>query len=182
VLTRLVVRDGHAVSPRSLAEFAVLPGARAAVEVLRQADLLAVVVTNQPDVARGALAPAELRRMHHRLLRDVPLDAIYTCPHDDAHGCPCRKPKPGLLLRAAEEMHIRLKDSWIVGDSWKDIEAGKAAGCTTLLVGAAGAMQADIAAGFVVPDLAAAAEAILQDFRREPDGIRQPRPEARPGK
>ena len=178
VLTRLVRRDGRAVSPRALAEFAVLPGTCAAVEALRRADLLAVVVTNQPDIARGALAPAELRRMHDRLVRAVPLDAIYTCTHDDADGCPCRKPKPGLLVRAAEELQVSLKNSWMVGDRGKDIEAGKAAGCSTLLVEAAGGSPAGIAADFVVSDLAAAVEVILQQCRRKPYGIRRPRPEA----
>ncbi len=182
VLTRLVQRDGRDVSPRALAEFVVLPDAPPAVEALRRADLLAVVVTNQPDIARGALAPAELRRMHHRLLRAVPLDAIYTCPHDDADGCQCRKPKPGLLVRAAEELQISLKDSWMVGDSWKDIEAGKAAGCTTLLVEPAGTAPAGIAADSVVSGLAVAAEVILQNCRGEPDGIRPPRAQAGPGK
>ena len=182
VLTRLVQRDGRAASPRALAEFVVLPDAPPAVEALRRADLLAVVVTNQPDIARGALAPAELRRMHHRLLRAVPLDAIYTCPHDDADGCQCRKPKPGLLVRAAEELQISLKDSWMVGDSWKDIEAGKAAGCTTLLVEPAGAAPAGIAADSVVSGLAVAAEVILQNCRGEPDGIPPPRAQAGPGK
>jgi len=178
VLTRLVQRDGRAVSPRALAEFAVLPGTCAAVEALRRADLLAVVVTNQPDIARGALAPAELRRMHDRLVRAVPLDAIYTCTHDDADGCPCRKPKPGLLVRAAEELQVSLKNSWMVGDRGKEFEAGKAAGCSTLLVEAAGGSPAGIAADFVVSDLAAAVEVILQQCRRKPYGIRRPRPEA----
>ena len=166
VLNKLVVRDGRAVSPLALAEFVLLPGVRRAVEALRDASLLAVVVTNQPDVARGALGANELRRMHERLRRAVPVDAIYTCPHDDPDGCACRKPKPGLLLRAAEERQISLKDSWLVGDSWKDIEAGKAAACTTFLVDPLGLEPARGAPDFVVPSLSAAVRAILQEFHR----------------
>ncbi len=182
VLTRLVPRAGRSVSPRTLSEFAVLADARAAVEDLRRAGLLAVVVTNQPDIARGALAPAMLRSMHRRLLRAVPLDAIYTCPHDDDDHCACRKPKPGLLVRAAEDWHISLQDSWMVGDSARDIAAGKAAGCTTLLVGASGAAAAGLAADFAVADLAAAAEVILHECGRELDSACALRAEAKPGK
>lgn len=166
VLNKLVVRDGRAGSPRTLDEFELLPGVGSAVEALRRAGLLVVVVTNQPDVARGLLVLPELERMHGRLRALLPVDSVYTCPHDDADGCLCRKPKPGLLLQAAWELQISLKDSWLVGDSWKDIEAGKAASCTTLLVQSSDLNPGRIAPNLVVSNLPAAAQAILRGLGR----------------
>src|SRR5437879_7952963 len=95
VLNRLVARNGQSVSPRRLAEFALLPGVRPAVAALRRASLLVIVVTNQPDVARGALTPAELERMHDRLLKTVPIDAIYARPHAQPYSCAWRRPDTG---------------------------------------------------------------------------------------
>ncbi len=166
VLNRLVARNGQSVSPRRLAEFALLPGVRPAVAALRRASLLVIVVTNQPDVARGALTPAELERMHDRLLKTVPIDAIYACPHDEPDSCACRKPNPGLLRRASLDWNIHLETSFLVGDTWKDIAAGKAAGCATIQVGATLGAPVGVAADFMVPDLPAAAEIILGELER----------------
>jgi len=165
VLNRTVMRDGRAASPRALGEFHLLPGVRAAAETLDAAGLLAIVVTNQPDLARGRLDCAELDRMHEHLCKHVRVAAIYICPHDDADGCACRKPKPGLLLRAARDWNIRLEQSWMVGDTGKDIEAGKAASCTTLWIGS-DPDSARTAPDFVASDFPAAARAILQQLRR----------------
>ncbi len=157
VLNRLVARDGQSVSPRALAEFALLPGVRSAVEALRCASLLVIVVSNQPDLARGALTAAELERMHDRLLKAVPIDAIYVCPHDEPDGCACRKPKPGLLRRASLDWNISLETSFLVGDTWKDIAAGKAACCATIQVAATQPAAPD----FSTRDLPGAAKIIL---------------------
>src|SRR3989442_8917037 len=148
VLNRLVARDGQSVSPRRLAEFALLPGVRPAVAALQRASLLVIVVTNQPDLARGALAPAELERMHDRLLKAVPIDAIYACPHDDRNGCTCRKPNPGLLRRASLDWNIHLETSFLVGDTWKDIAAGQAGGGAAIQVAATAGVPRGGAAGF----------------------------------
>jgi D-glycero-D-manno-heptose 1,7-bisphosphate phosphatase len=113
----------------------LLPGVVRAVAALRRADLLALVVTNQPELSRGGLHAAELERMHTALAREVEFDGIYVCPHDDADGCLCRKPRPGLLITAAEQWGVSLRDSFLIGDSQKDIAAGSAAGCRTILVG-----------------------------------------------
>ncbi len=166
VLNRLIERDGQGVSPRALAEFALLPGVRPAVAALQRASLLVIVVTNQPDMARGALAPAEIERMHDRLLKAVPIDAIYVCPHDEPDGCACRKPKPGLLRRASLDWNIHLGTSFLVGDTWKDIAAGKAACCATIQVAATLGVPVGVAADFMVPDLPAAAELILGKLER----------------
>jgi D-glycero-D-manno-heptose 1,7-bisphosphate phosphatase len=134
VLNRLVMRDGRGLSPRRLGDFRLLPGAGGAVRALQGAGFLVIVVTNQPDVARGFLDAAELGRMHEILAGKLGVDAIYTCTHDDQDGCCCRKPQPGLLLRAGEEWSVDLSASYLIGDSWKDVGAGRAAGCRTVLV------------------------------------------------
>jgi D-glycero-D-manno-heptose 1,7-bisphosphate phosphatase len=134
VLNALVERDGRRLSPLSDAEFALLPGAAEAVRAIRGAGLLAIVVTNQPEIRRGQLSAVNLARMHAGLERELETNAIYVCPHDDADDCDCRKPRAGLLRAAARDWKIDLNASFLVGDSWKDIAAGRAAGCRTILV------------------------------------------------
>lgn len=134
VLNRNVVRGGRPYAPTSLAEFVVLPGVPEAVERLRAAGFFAIVVTNQPDVATGKQTLAILADMHELLLRSVPLDDIRVCSHTDTDACDCRKPKPGMLVSAAREHDIDLTRSYMVGDRWRDVAAGQAAGCTTVFV------------------------------------------------
>jgi len=160
VLNKLVWREGRGVSPRALSEFEVLPEAAACVEALRRAGLLLVVVTNQPDIARGFLTPTELEGMHARLQELVQVDAIYVCPHDDSDRCSCRKPKAGLLLRASRELKIDLPLSYLVGDTWKDVAAGRAAGCKTILVATDEAVVRGSSADSSVPSLEMAAKLI----------------------
>ena len=136
VLNKLVPRGPQSllVAPRVASEFAFLPGVRPAVGRLRRCGLLVVVVTNQPEIARGRLSADELERMHLRLRSVIPVHAVYTCPHDDDDACYCRKPLPGLILRAVCDWQISLRDSFIIGDSWRDIEAGASAGCATVWI------------------------------------------------
>jgi D-glycero-D-manno-heptose 1,7-bisphosphate phosphatase len=112
----------------------LLPGVADACAQLRDSGLLLVVVTNQPDIARGTVAWAEVDAIHALLRRQLPLDAVYVCPHDDADRCDCRKPQPGLLLRAAGDWDLELASSTLVGDRWRDIEAGRRAGCATVYI------------------------------------------------
>jgi D-glycero-D-manno-heptose 1,7-bisphosphate phosphatase len=91
-----------------------------------------LVVTNQPDVARGTLDPEELDRMHDRLTRELCLDAVRVCPHDGVDRC--RKPASGMLLDLSAELGVDLTNSYIIGDRWVDIAAGAAVGATTILV------------------------------------------------
>jgi len=101
---------------------------------LKSAGFLLIAVTNQPEIARGALRIEALEAMHTLLRAHVPLDDIRVCIHDEDDDCACRKPRPGLLLDAAREWRIDLHQSFMVGDRWKDIDAGYAAGCRTLLI------------------------------------------------
>ncbi len=134
VLNRVLIRDGLPFGPLVASEFVLLDGVAEGVRRLKAAGYKVVVATNQPEIARGRLAPEALEAMHARLKADVPVDAIYVCPHSDDDRCACRKPKPGLLLSAARELGIDLSRSYMVGDRWRDVEAGKAAGCRTVLV------------------------------------------------
>jgi D-glycero-D-manno-heptose 1,7-bisphosphate phosphatase len=134
VINEAIVRDGKPFSPRTLDELVVCADAPAALALLRRAGYALVVVTNQPDVARGAQQRATIDAMHARLRAELPLDAIYSCFHDDADACACRKPRPGLLLDAARDLDLDLAQSFMVGDRWRDIAAGAAAGCRTVFV------------------------------------------------
>jgi transaldolase len=134
VLTRATVRDGRPYPPDSLEALEPIPGAAEACLALRRAGFVLIVVTNQPDVARGKASRAVVEAMHERLRQWFVLDGIRVCYHDDGDGCACRKPKSGMLVEAAAEHGIDLAASWMVGDRWRDVGAGKAAGCRTILV------------------------------------------------
>jgi D-glycero-D-manno-heptose 1,7-bisphosphate phosphatase len=135
VLNRAFVHaDGKSHPPQGLGELEILPGVTRACKVLGQAGFLLIVVTNQPDVARGVQRRVVVEAINDALRRQVPVDDILVCYHDDVDGCDCRKPKPGLLLEAAGIWNVDLSNSFMVGDRWKDIEAGRRAGCRTVLV------------------------------------------------
>lgn len=121
-------------APLHLAAFAPYPWAAPSVMRLKAAGLPCLVVTNQPEIATRDLDPAVLEAMHRRLAHDVPVDAIYVCPHVDADGCACRKPRPGLIEQAAREWGVETPRSFLVGDRWRDVEAARAAGCASILV------------------------------------------------
>lgn len=128
--------DGAWASPRSLAEFKLIHGAARQVERIRKAGFMAILATNQPDVARGFLDAQVLEAMHGELTKQAPLDGIMVCSHDDADDCPCRKPRPGMLIQAAERWGLDLAESFMVGDSWKDMEAARAASVKDILINA----------------------------------------------
>jgi D-glycero-D-manno-heptose 1,7-bisphosphate phosphatase len=161
VLNRPAYRDGVPIPPNSLDEFELLPGVREAAHRLRSAGYLLVVVTNQPDIARGTQDVAVVDAMNALVQRELEVDAILVCPHDDVDKCDCRKPKPGLLLEAAERFNIDRDRSFMVGDRWKDVAAGRAAGCRTIQVGSLDEGAHGIEATVRRVDLADAATWIL---------------------
>jgi len=134
VINASVVRNGKPYPPASAAEMEILPGVGDALAKLRAAGFDLIVVTNQPDVARGTQSREAIDAMHDRLQHELALDAIYACFHDDADACACRKPKPGLLLNAARDRGIDLATSFMVGDRWRDTDAGLAAGCRAIFI------------------------------------------------
>ena len=134
VLNDSEVRDGKAYAPLTLDQFRIFQETPSQVERLRSVGFLCIVFTNQPDAARGILPLATLEAMNTRLRSQVKLDDLFVCPHDSQDGCSCRKPKPGMLLQAAEKWDIDLKNSYVIGDRGCDIEAGQAAGCYSILI------------------------------------------------
>ena len=134
VLNANLVRDNRPYAPRRLDEFRLLPGVEEAVQRIKAAGFLAIVVTNQPDVADGVTSRATVDAMHAELRRRLALDDIKICFHNNAARCSCRKPLPGLILEAAAEYGIDLAASYMVGDRWRDIKAGQAAGCHAIFI------------------------------------------------
>jgi len=134
VINRAFIRDGMPSPPASLQQLEILPQVSEALSALKARGYLLVVVTNQPDVARETSSREAIDSIHRRLKDELAIDAILTCFHDDAAECSCRKPKPGLLLQAAHDFGIDLSASFMVGDRWRDVEAGERAGCRTFFV------------------------------------------------
>lgn len=152
-----------------MSELVILPQVVEACNILRQAGFPLVVVTNQPDVARGVVAAPVVTAIHDELRRRVPVTAIYTCPHDDVDHCPCRKPRPGLLLQAARDLDLDLGRSYLVGDRWRDVEAGLRAGCRTVHLDRGYSERSPSGADMVVRGLPEAARWILVDSQRTED-------------
>lgn len=161
VINRAIVVDGRPRPPASLDELEVLPGVRDAIARLRAAGFAIVVVTNQPDVARGSQTRAVVDALHARLAADLGLDDFRVCAHDDGDGCACRKPLPGLLCEAAASRGLDLAQSFMVGDRWRDVEAGRAAGCRTVFIDRHYAERRPEKPDATVDSLAAAADWIL---------------------
>lgn len=134
VLNEPVVRDGRPYPPRDVSELRIVAGAPAEVERLRRAGFATIVVTNQPDVARKTTSRESVDEIHAGLRNAVRIDDVYACFHDDQDGCDCRKPLPGALVRAARERGLDLDRSFMIGDRWRDVDAGKAAGVRTILI------------------------------------------------
>lgn len=135
VLNEAIMRNGKPDSPRDPSELIIAQGACAALEELKRQGFVLVVVTNQPNIARRKTTRAEVDRLNAQLAAVLPLDAIEVCEHDDQDQCECRKPKPGMILRAQQKLGINLAGSFMVGDRWRDVEAGRRAGCRTILIG-----------------------------------------------
>ena len=161
VLNRSVVRGGKPYPPRSLEELEVLPHVAEVLERLRKAGFLLLVVTNQPDVARGTQRREVVEAINAALRAALPLDDVYTC-YDDGDS-PRRKPNPGMILEAAVAHHVRLNASYLIGDRWKDVEAGRRAGCRTVLLDCdyQERIPEGVVPSFVTRDLRAAADWIL---------------------
>ena len=136
VINRALERASKPYPPTSLAEFEILPEVPGALATLKAAGFLLIVATNQPDVGRGTLAKEAVEKIHAHMAAQLPLDRVEVCFHagKGLSDCDCRKPKPGMLLRAAKELGVDLAQSWMVGDRWRDIDCGHAAGCKTIFI------------------------------------------------
>ncbi len=162
-----------------ISRFVLLPGVAAAIRRLNQAGLKVVVITNQSGAARGYFPPALVDEVHHRLKKmlareGAQVDGIYTCLHGPGEGCSCRKPQPTLILQAADDLHLDLERSYLVGDRYNDIETAANAGVKGILVltGYGRGEFEHVGAGaevrpvYVAPDLLEAADWILADWQR----------------
>jgi D-glycero-D-manno-heptose 1,7-bisphosphate phosphatase len=134
VLNEAVIREGKPYPPADVTAMRIPAGTAEALERLKERGYLLIVVTNQPDVHRGRVTRETVAAMNAQLRDQLPLDDVFTCYHDDGNNCDCRKPKPGLMMRAAQQYGIDLKKSFMIGDRWRDIDAGANAGCKTILI------------------------------------------------
>lgn len=134
VINCAVVRNGKPYPPDSINELIIMPNAELILSRLREAGYLLIGITNQPDVARGKQRKEIVEEINEYLLKKLPVTEIFVCYHDDKDKCYCRKPNPGLLLEAASKYSLNLSQSFMVGDRWKDIQAGQRAGCKTIFL------------------------------------------------
>lgn len=134
VINQAIVRDGKPYPPSGVGELKIVEGAAEALRDLKRAGFLLIVVTNQPDIARGTQDRAAVDAIHGALRDALPLDDFFVCVHDDTDHCDCRKPRPGLLLRAAEKYEIDMTRSFMIGDRWRDVDAGASAGSATVWI------------------------------------------------
>ena len=165
VLNGVRIEHRRQVSPLVAADFRVNADAARPLERLKSAGFILIATTNQPDLSRGLQSRRELDRMHGMLSAALPLDDILVCPHDEVDDCPCRKPKPGLLFEAAYKWDLDLEGSFVISDKWRDAEAARAAGCTSLLLKSPwlGSVHHDL----ILPNLAAAITTLLR-LHKEP--------------
>jgi len=164
VLNQAFVREGKPYPPATPEEFHLLPGVLEATKKLKKLGYKLVVATNQPDVSKGIQTQKIVEQMHHRLLETLPLDCIKVCYHSDEQNCDCRKPKPGMLLEAAKDLHIDLKSSFMIGDRWRDVGAGFNAGCKTIFIDMKYAETGPYQPNWTVGSLLEASELILRRF------------------
>ena len=162
VINRAIVRKGKPYAPHSIENLEILPGVVDALQRLRNAGFLNVVITNQPDVGAGEVAQSAIEAMHAHLRNRLPIDAVKVCYHTEAQHCDCRKPKPGMILSASRELGIDVRRSFMVGDRWRDVGAAHAAGCAALFIDYRYSEKAPDKPYLAVNSLAEAAEIILQ--------------------
>jgi D-glycero-D-manno-heptose 1,7-bisphosphate phosphatase len=160
VINSIIFRGGKPASPRCLDEFQIEPGASAPLQRLRSAGFRLLVITNQPDIARGLLTPQNLQLMHQQMIARLPIDAIAVCPHDDLDRCRCRKPRPGMLERLARTEDVQLGHSFVIGDTWRDVRVARAAGCTAIILDRNYNREDD--ADYRMANLAEAAQLIIE--------------------
>ncbi len=178
----LLDRDGTLIAERNylarVEDVELLPGTAPGLRLLQDAGFGLVVLTNQSGLGRGYFDWAVLNAVHSHLTqllanKGVSLTAYYVCPHTPDDNCDCRKPQPGMVQRAAEELHFDPAESFVIGDKPCDLELGRAVGAVTFLVRTGyGALweREGLQADYIVDDVLAAAHIILENERHEPEG------------
>jgi D-glycero-D-manno-heptose 1,7-bisphosphate phosphatase len=168
VLNGSVLIEGRPHPPESLAQAKLLPGVAEACRMLRDAGLLLICVTNQPDIRRKTLSEFAVNEINDWLKTTLELTDVRVCPHDDSDDCACRKPRPGLLLMAAADHDVDLTKSVMVGDRWRDVSAARNAGCVAIFIDHHYDERRPEEPDFVFPSLLAAVPTILECVRKEP--------------
>jgi D-glycero-D-manno-heptose 1,7-bisphosphate phosphatase len=167
VLNQAVVRNGTPYPPANATELVLAPDAKAALRELKAHGFLLLVVTNQPDVAKGITTRSAVEQINRKLASELPVDDVFVCFHQDLDHCDCRKPKPGMILEGARKHNVDLTESFMVGDRWRDVEAGQNAGCRTIFIdGGYGEQQPARPADARVGSLKEGAGWILQACRK----------------
>jgi D-glycero-D-manno-heptose 1,7-bisphosphate phosphatase len=126
--------NGIPKPPRSVEELLIIDGVPLAISLLKQHGFIPVVITNQPDVARGTVTVEQIKEINLAICKLADLNFLYMCVHDDDDECICRKPKTGLIIESATQLDIDLSKSFLVGDRWRDVAAGNAAGLATFFI------------------------------------------------
>jgi D-glycero-D-manno-heptose 1,7-bisphosphate phosphatase len=164
VLNQSMLIEGVPKPPNSVEDVEILPGVVEAIQILKKHHFVPVVVTNQPDVARGDTTQSQVQAINAFIGSATNIKHFYTCFHDDADMCDCRKPLPGLLYRATYDLNLSLKDSFMVGDRWRDIGAGNAAGCRSFFIDQSYDERRPELPYIEVDSLLSAAEIITESF------------------
>tara|TARA_B110001454_G_C12609668_1_gene388124 strand:+ start:204 stop:779 length:576 start_codon:yes stop_codon:yes gene_type:complete len=133
-LNKAYIENGLPISPSSLNKFKIIKGVKKSINRLKKLNFLCILITNQPDVFRGKISKKTVVKMNSYIKKKIKLDDMFVCYHDNEHNCNCRKPKPGLLVKASKKWKIDLNKSFMIGDRWKDILAGKKVGCKTIFI------------------------------------------------
>lgn len=161
VLNKAIIKDGKPLAPTTLAELEIPAEVKPALERLKAAKYLLICVTNKPDIERGLMTQADVDAIYHKMRQILPLDDVFICYHENSD---CYKPKPGLILDAAKKYAINLAQSYMIGDRWRDVEAGQNAGCKTIWIDRGYAeKKPNPPADYTVNSLADAAEWILNN-------------------
>jgi D-glycero-D-manno-heptose 1,7-bisphosphate phosphatase len=161
VINQSRVINGKPYPPVDVTTMEIIPGVAKALQSLANEGFLLIVITNQPDVAKGITSKATVEAINAYLARCLPIDDIRTCFHDNQDGCDCRKPAPGALLAAAKQHDIDLPRSYMIGDRWSDVEAGQRAGCQTFFIDYGYDERQPLTMDYAVRSLLEAAEIIL---------------------
>ena len=134
VLNRAKIISNKPYPPSNMDEMEILPGVHEGIQLLRHAGFKLIVITNQPDVARGITDVKIVNELNYFISQELKVDEIMCCFHDDIVNCTCRKPKPGMLFDAAKKWGINLSVSYLIGDRWRDIETANNANVTSILI------------------------------------------------
>lgn len=134
VVNPVVLKNGKPYPP-SPKDYTLFPEAKIAISALKEAGFKIFIFTNQPDITKKIISQEELDGIHKMIYKELAIDEIVTCIHIDEDKCSCRKPKPGMILELQKKWKVTLNQSFVVGDRWRDIEAGENAGCNTILIG-----------------------------------------------